>query len=681
MSDKVIVPAPSSPRVRLSIGVTGHRGAHPLYVSNGTRIEAVLAEVLATIDAAVAGAPMPFGANTVAPTRLHSMLADGFDQAAAHAALARRWELVTPLPFGRTLNAAINAQPTNASDARALLSGAAAADPATQARADRIGALYASARLFELADHDATVAGSFLAAQEAPEDHARAQIFSAVSSRRVALAARVMIEQSDLVIAVWDGVSHFLIGGTGHTVAAALELGAPVLWIDAGAPEAWRILQTPESLTSLTMPAPSAEERNAALTAIVRAVLSPDAGGATHAKDHAKPRGGQPASEGVASIARERWHARSNGLWHAYRRIEALFGADKGRSPLRSLTARYETPDAIATGSGAGVLAAANALPGADASFAGRIETNVLRRFAWADGVSSHLSDVYRGGMVANFVLSALAIVIGIAYLPFATADEKGYFAAVEFLLLAGIIVITTLGQKRRWHGRWFETRRVAEYFRHAPLLLTLGVARAPGRWPRGTETSWPEWYARQGLREVGLPAIVVTKPYLRTALQSLLDEHVVRQRDYHHAKARRLTAVHHNLDRLSEALFVLAVISVALFLALTGFALLADNVHEAVYPTTKMFTFLGVLLPTFGASIAGIRYFGDFERFAAISEVTAEKLNAVHARITTLLAAGEDAPDYGLVSDLAHAADDIVVSEIENWQAVFGGKHVTVPV
>jgi len=33
------------------------------------------------------------------------------------------------------------------------------------------------------------------------------------------------------------------------------------------------------------------------------------------------------------------------------------------------------------------------------------------------------------------------------------------------------------------------------------------------------------------------------------------------------------------------------------------------------------------------------------------------------------------------LVPDLVHATDDVVVSEIESWQAVFGGKHVTVPV
>ncbi|MBL8881309.1 MAG: hypothetical protein JNG88_19580, partial [Phycisphaerales bacterium] len=116
-------------------------------------------------------------------------------------------------------------------------------------------------------------------------------------------------------------------------------------------------------------------------------------------------------------------------------------------------------------------------------------------------------------------------------------------------------------------------------------------------------------------------------------------------------------------------------------FLGLSALALVSESIHKAIYPMTKIFTFLGVLLPTFGAAVAGIRYFGDFERFAAISEVTAEKLNAVHARIATLIAAGDSGADYGLVSDLAHAADDIVVSEIENWQAVFGGKYVTAQV
>ena len=39
-------------------------------------------------------------------------------------------------------------------------------------------------------------------------------------------------------------------------------------------------------------------------------------------------------------------------------------------------------------------------------------------------------------------------------------------------------------------------------------------------------------------------------------------------------------------------------------------------------------------MFPTLGASVAGMRYFGDFERFAAISAVAAEKLDGVRKRI-----------------------------------------------
>lgn len=176
-------------------------------------------------------------------------------------------------------------------------------------------------------------------------------------------------------------------------------------------------------------------------------------------------------------------------------------------------------------------------------------------------------------------------------------------------------------------------------------------------------------------------PRAVVTPAYLRAALRDLMDDHVVNQRDYHRAKAKRLTSVHRNLDKVSELSFQLAVVSVATFLTLSAATLLGLMPDEALYKSTKTFTFLAVVLPTFGAAIAGIRYFGDFERFANISEVTAEKLDAVHKRIELLLTAPDGQLTYGRVAELAHATDDVVNSEIESWQAVFGGKHITVPV
>jgi hypothetical protein len=99
------------------------------------------------------------------------------------------------------------------------------------------------------------------------------------------------------------------------------------------------------------------------------------------------------------------------------------------------------------------------------------------------------------------------------------------------------------------------------------------------------------------------------------------------------------------------------------------------------VYSASKSFTFLGVALPALGGAFAGIRYFGDFERFAAISEVTAEKLEAIEERLSVLLGDPDCELRYAEAAALARAMDDVVIAEIESWQAVFAGKQIAVPV
>jgi hypothetical protein len=642
----------------MSIGVTGHRDGNAAFSANRDHTAATLEAVLDRIGQAIDHTQTPI---VQEPTRLLCLLADGADQLAAGFAQARGWRVAAPLPFGRELNLAINSHPHSAADVRAILDGKEPAEPDARLRASKIAALYQTSELFELADQDAAIGQRFLASLDAPDDTALQQSSTASISERVALAGRVMIEQSDLLIAVWDGVHRNLPGGTGHTIAAALDLGLAVVRIDPNCPDHWHIMQAPEQLSS----PPQVEGRDALLERLVNAALRPGEGGSL--------------SAGAKALASEAWHSRSATLAHGYRRIEAMF--DGGGRPFRKLAQTYETPDQIANGSAAGLMQAAEDLPGGDRTMVARIEAEVLRRFAWADGISSRLSDAYRGGMIANFLLSAMSIVFGIAYQPFASLGSKWIFAGGEFLLLVGILFITALGGRWRWHKRWFETRRVAEYFRHAPILLLMGVARPVGRWPRGADTSWPEYYARHGLRALGLPKVRITQDYLRSALAGLLDPHVVSQRDYHFGKAKRLTTVHHKLDKFSETLFLCAVLSVSTYLAMALTAHLGLFPRSTLDAAAKTFTFLGVMFPTFGASIAGIRYFGDFERFAAISQVTAHKLDSVHDRIALLLAAPEGAIDFGQVAALAHATDETVVSEIENWQAVFGGKGITVPV
>jgi hypothetical protein len=658
--------APPLPEVRLSIGVTGHRAAHASYAPHASRIEPALRSVFDLIARIVGTVTPPFG-QPFGPIRMHSVMADGTDQLATREALARGWESVALLPFGPDLTCAINAHPETGSDARALVDGGAATDPTVQANADAFRSLVDRSHLFALAEVDSRIGAQFFGLFGKPTGVPEAEAFRADTSARVALAGRLVIEQSDLLIAVWDGVRTNLVGGTGHTVATALDAGTPVLWIDPADPEAWKILVAPESLVSLRHE-DADDDREAVLRGIVCAALLP--GGP------AEPAG---QAVGVEALSSAQWRDRSDPMWHAYRWIERRFSDSehKGSGPLMQT---FETPAQLVVGSGASGAQALRALPGADPGFSERVLTGILGRFAWADGISAHLSDTYRGSMVMNFALSATAVISGVAYLPLVGSEWKWPFAAFELMLLGAILAITWIGQRRRWHGRWFETRRVAEYLRHAPLLLALGAARAPGRWLRGSETSWPEHYVRHALRETGLPRLTVSTDYLRTVLVGLIAPHVAAQRDYHAGKARRLAAVHRNLDRLSERAFQLAVVAAAAYLFLVAAHATGSVADRPFGALTKVFTFLGVALPTFGGCLAGIRFFGDFERFAAISRVTAAKLDSVDQRIALVLRAPEAALDYDTVAALAHAADEIVVDEIENWQSVFEAKQITVP-
>jgi hypothetical protein len=526
-------------------------------------------------------------------------------------------------------------------------------------RAAELRSAAGKAHLFELAEQDDVIGSLYAEHLEHSDNIDIKQHYQSIISERAAMAARVMIEQSDVVIGVWDGTTRGMIGGTRDTIAAALDLGVPVIWINATQPHYWGILSAPEMLIAL--PHTVQDDREAILRAIIADALCP-----------------APIVWSDVGL-KERWRSRSNPLFQAYRRIESLFGDERGDRRL-SLAQTYESPNHIAAGSGAPLLAAAAALPDVDPALVAAIAKTVMRPFAWADGVSTYLSDAYRGGMVTSFFLSAFAIIGGIAYMPFATVDEKWGFALFELCLLTAIVAITFVGRRRHWHARWFETRRVAEYLRHAPFMLLLGVARSSGRWPTGQLTAWPEWYAMHTLGSIGLPRRAITPAYLSGFLAFMRDHHVVPQRDYHRDKSARLKRTQRRLDRLSEWFFVLAVISVAAYLLLAAGVSIGLLTHNVAHDTAKAFTFLGVLFPTFGGAFAGVHYFGDFDRFAAISTVASQKLDIVAARLAVLEGA-EGQLTFGHVADIAHAIDDIVVTEIESWQAVFAAKHITVPV
>jgi hypothetical protein len=245
----LIAAPPALSEIRLAVGITGHRSIHPALATDPQPVTQAITAAFARIGErlrAIGG--QPGDPHRLDPPRLHTLLADGVDQIAADAALGQGWEVVSELPFGRSVNLAVSALPQSVADARALLDGKMPGDPQVELRASRLRQWSDKIRLFELADRDHEIEALMLARLEAPDAAEPLRQYNAATSAQVALAGRIMIEQSDLLVGVWDGKSRDLIGGTGHTIVAALEAGLPVLLIDPDRPALWSVVSTIEEL-------------------------------------------------------------------------------------------------------------------------------------------------------------------------------------------------------------------------------------------------------------------------------------------------------------------------------------------------------------------------------------------------------------------------------------------------
>jgi hypothetical protein len=666
------VPAPDAlepalPQPFVSVGLTGHRRAHPSFPGDPAALEAALDDLLEMIEQA--GREVAVHGHDAANARfgLVTLLADGVDQIGTIAAQRRGWRLTAPLPFGRRLNAAIGSAPRSPADARAILAGERPADPEIAGRADALLALAQEAVTFELAESDPAIERAFLDSLEQPENAALQTAFLHTASARFQLAGRILIEQCDILIAVWDGQGTINPGGTGDTARRALEAGVPVLWIDPADPAALRLVTFPEGLET-GGPAIAEGEKESLVRALVDTAM------------------GQPAPvanehrAGFAALSGEVWRPGSSRLSHAYRRVETVFGERAWSARFGSIRQRYERPDEADASPFAGMFAAMGTRREPADAIRETLRGQALARFAWTNGIASQMADRFRSGMVINFTLGALAIISGVLYLPLVDTSQKWIFASIELALLLAIVANTVSGQRLRLHGRWLETRRAAEYLRHASLLFVAGVARPAGSWPAALRGQWPEWYARMTVRGMGLPDMRVDAAYLRAATEALRDHFVLPQLRYHTAKSERLHHAHHAIEQVAERLFGVAILSVSLYLGLSAAAALGHVDAGLVKSSAKWFTVIAVALPTISGALAAIGYFGDFDRFADISQATAGRLDELRQRIDVVLDLPDAAISYNRFADLARAADGIAFAEIQAWQAVFSGKRITVP-
>lgn len=622
------ISAPPKPTLAFRVGVTGHRNAR-LHPDQRARIETQINLVLDKVRAAVFSAKEKFSreyADKAPLLYFVSALADGADTLAAKLALKKDWLLLGPLPFNRDAYA----QDFSASDK------------------DEFEALLASA--YAIAELDG-------------QRHTRPLEDDAYQQAGV-----VTTEQSDFIIAVWDGEEARGVGGTAMIKEAALSAGKPVVWINA-------IADKPPVLL-----APNNEEHPLTDDIIEDAVISVVAPPAGEEIEHAFSGKKTHALSAYHDYLAERKHSFNYGSFFQF--WEKVFA---GKWPF-NVKLTSPSPEAEIARATENTLADQIAASDRDKQV---FKELIIPRFAWADHLAIYYGNLYRSSYFFNYLFAALAVFLALFDLVAGGFGfgSKTLWITIEVTLIILILGVTTAGKRGRWHEKWIDYRQLAEEMRQYRLyFLTLGRESRSDDITQGEgaeAAGWVDWYFAATRREAGMTSVSFEPAKMRAIADTILREEIRPQIAYHDQKAGMLHAMEHRLHVLGEFAFALTLLVCISYLSLvflkSGEAgALHDFAYSAEKTAKNWVTMLTGFLPALGAAFFGIRVQGEFGSTAERSHATAAQLKNIAGNFENICAA--EAPRLDNLRLRLEEAARAMLMENMDWRLLYISKPLNLP-
>jgi hypothetical protein len=585
---------PLKPKLALAVGVIGHRPDR-LPQTARDKVESDVATVLKIVSEGVQAAHARYQ-DVFSPAEpllsCVSGLAEGADRIVAKAALARGWLLDAVLPFSVSTYAA---------------------DFHTEQSRAEFDELCGKAR--------ATLA---LPGRRENETHAY---------RTVGLT---ILDQCDLLLAVWDRGPSGGPGGTTDMVETATQLDVPIIHVDANGQQPprvyWSQLGEFPALADNLDDLPNADAQRGFTSLIERLV-------------------GPPKAE-TEQFALKRYFAESFFRFN-FRLEFPLLRALCGARGLRQTDWKPSSPD----------QRAAELLALAATTEDNRHEPSILARaYGDADTIGVRFAQIFRSAFVLNFLLAAFTVIVAVTSLLF-DHEIKYWFVIAELLMIGIVLVNTMIGRSWAWHRRWFEAREIAERLRIAVPLWMLGSR--PSSFS-GQEPAWTGWYVRAVCREQGPRSASLDQKNLSAARATLLGV-LDNQCTYHGANSALMEKLESRLETFGLVLFGAAALTAAIFLASVPFADVTDM--EAI-----VITVLASGLPALATASYGIRVIGDFDGSVRRSERTQEALKRV------MDAVAEDPLTLQRMRTRARAGAEAMLGDVSGWRIAAESRGLNIP-
>jgi hypothetical protein len=281
---------------------------------------------------------------------------------------------------------------------------------------------------------------------------------------------------------------------------------------------------------------------------------------------------------------------------------------------------------------------------------------HLLPFYVWASELAKRNQKLYRRAGSFVYIFSAISV----ASVALATQIESLSLAAfsVEFFLLATILVIIWMANRKRTHKNWIENRYLAERVRSATFLAVCGGECSTIYVPPyvGATDQSDDWVAL-AFNEIwrGVSARAPDDEKCRDYVAFIRRRWIRDQIKYHRSKWKRAERVSHLLERAGHWVFALAMIA-ALIHILLG---LQHRWHAQTLE--KTLTFLAIALPAAGASIGGIRAHREYSRLAKRSRNMTTNLKRLNRRLTSVR-------DFDELNYLLREVEEFMMEEAQDW-------------
>lgn len=487
-----------------------------------------------------------------------------------------------------------------------------------------------------------------------------------------AAAADVLLDNSDLLLALYDPSRVGSTGGTAETLAKAMRSGLPVIGVD---------LRSPENLEALRAGA-GGQMRTKPLTPqllneIVCGVLLPpglcgrvqttDASQNQIARLHRYLREplitGGPVTRSFAKML----HAVYRGFWLA---VPAL-----GSIAARLRPGHHRDEDDLPTPSMPSQSAHLRTIEA--------IQRPYLGRMAPVDRLAGFYMSLYQGSFVMNFFLGAMAVLF--ALLAYFNLAHQWVWLWAEVIALSMILANFVASRAWAWHERALDYRFVAEYLRQTTMLAPLGrvaplirpSAQYHGHDPWAT---WMGWYVRalhrdQGLVDFQAPSarkvLRMDEGFLSAMRFRMCEDWLKDQYRYYRAVERRFEAAARAVHALMALLFIIAMAAVAAHLV--GVTI---DLDETAWRKGALLTMMGAIPPAFLGALHGIAVQGELDLTAG----RARDMAAYLARRVREMAQPATQPECAaavLLSSQAVEAAHTMLDEVLDWRIIHQANQV----